>query len=306
MLTVAVCTYNRCVGLDKTLASIVSAIRPEHSSVEIIVVNNNSADATPQIIEKYAAADERIKGIFAREQGHSHARNAAIEAARGEYIAFTDDDVLVDENWLVDLSKVIDEEHPGCVGGKVLPLWESVRPDWLGPEFYPMLALLDFHSDRVRLDIPKVWGANMCLSMDVVRRNGEFDVAKGRNGTRLSSGDDTDYILRLIKNGERVLYDPAPTVWHRIGPDRVRKSYFRKWRYDNARNAARQGANDSSLGPQFAGALSRLGRQSCNWRICFGDEKSRLLNQLELMSAVGRVMGLIDRIWVRRQKPGVE
>lgn len=294
-LSIAVCTYNRHASLDATLSSIVKAKRPTDIAVEIIVVNNNSTDRTREIVKRHARNDNRVKSLFESNQGVSHARNAAIASAEGEYIAFTDDDVVVDNNWLVDYVRVIEEEEPTCVGGKVLPLWEDGKPEWLGRELYPMLALLDFHAERVSLDIPKLWSANLCVSTKAARQYGGFNTNKGPLKDQLFRGEDTEFVLRLINAGERVLYDPTPTVWHRIGSDRTRKSYFRKWRFDSARNYARHDLTTEPLSRQWTRGLYRLMILMFDKKNWTGTEKDRLLNQLEIMAAAGRIIGLIDR-----------
>ena len=289
VLTVAVCTYNRSDGLAQTLERILAAGSPVSLEVEILVINNNSTDDTEAVIKRFRERDPRVRGVFEAKQGHSNARNAAIAAARGAYIAFTDDDVLVDEGWLRDLARVVAEESPGCVGGKVLPVWEGGKPDWMGPELYPMLALLDFHVDRVRLNIPKLWGANLCIDKTMALALGGFSTKTGRSKTMLCSGDDTEFVGRAIAAGYKVIYDPKPTVWHRIGSDRGRKGYFRKWWYDNSRCRAHTGQ-----GEPFFRALRGLLRRTLSPRTWFGDEKQRLLNQLEWMKGAGQVVGHIE------------
>lgn len=295
MLTVAVCTFNRCDSLEKTLESIIQAAKAVEEDLEILVINNNSTDQTSKVIKRFSEKDRRIKEVFEGDQGVANARNKALDSASGEYLVFTDDDVIVDKNWLINMIRVIKEEGPACVGGKVLPLWEGERPEWLDYELFPMLALLDFHVDRVILEIPKVYSNNMCVNTKIAQRYGRFKSEKGRLGTLLGSGEDTDFVLRLIKNGEQVFYDPAPLVWHRVGRNRMRKSYFRKWRYDTERCAARCKTTQASLPSEFLDAFGKLMRQALSRRNFWGGEKNRLLSQLEFMAAAGRVMGLIDR-----------
>ncbi len=289
VLTIAVCTYNRSEGLAQTLEKIVAAQPPRALEVEILVINNNSTDDTEAVIAHFQVTDSRVRGVFERKQGLSNARNAAIVEARGAYIAFTDDDVLVDERWLCDLARVIAEESPGCVGGKVLPVWEEGKPDWLGPEFYPMLALLDFHVDRVALDIPKLWGANLCIDKAMAVTLGGFSTRTGRSATMLCSGEDTEFVIRAIAAGYRVIYDPKPTVWHRIGADRVKKGYFRKWWFDTARCQGHTGRGEG-LGRSLRGLV----RWTLSPRTWFGNEKTRLLNQLDWMKSAGGVIGSIE------------
>lgn len=303
MLTVAICTFNRCESLARTLDSIIEAACPVEDELEILVINNNSNDQTSKVIHRFSGKDGRVKEVFEGRQGVAHARNTAIDKAVGEYLVFTDDDVIVDKSWVANMIRVIKEERPACVGGKVLPMWEDEPPDWLGHELFPMLALLDFHASRVRLDIPKVYSNNMCLHRETAIRFRKFRTDRGRLGRQLASGEDTEFVQRLIRNGEKVLYDPAPFVWHRIEKNRMKKSYFRKWRYDTARCTAKYGCPEDHVSSGYAEALTRLARHILSQRLWIGDEKSRLLSQLEFMATAGRIVGLIEQSLSRKERP---
>src|SRR5262245_31774006 len=109
-VSVAICTWNRAALLDQTLAEMSNLRIPSGVDWELLVVNNNCTDATDEIIARHA---DRIpvRRLFESRQGHSHARNCAIEASSGELILWTDDDVLVDSNWLAAYVAAA-ESHP--------------------------------------------------------------------------------------------------------------------------------------------------------------------------------------------------
>jgi glycosyltransferase involved in cell wall biosynthesis len=99
---------------------------PDDSSWEVILVDNNSDDDTRLVFEEFEKHYEsKIRYIFEEKRGISHARNRGIKAARGEIIAFTDDDVIVDNYWIQNIEKAFKEHNDvACVGGKILPVWE--------------------------------------------------------------------------------------------------------------------------------------------------------------------------------------
>ena len=104
-ISVILCTYNRCQSLAKTLESIAVSVLPESVEWEVVVVDNNSKDQTREVIEDFCRRNAgRFRYIHESQQGLSHARNAGIREARGEILAFTDDDIIVDNKWLHTLT----------------------------------------------------------------------------------------------------------------------------------------------------------------------------------------------------------
>jgi len=233
-ISVIVCTFNRSESLKRLLNSLREAVIPDHLSYEFIVVDNNSDDDTRLVfdeIEKHY--ESKLRYAFEDKRGISHARNRGIREARGEIIAFTDDDVIVDKHWIQHIDKAFKEhDDVACLGGKILPIWEISKPKWLKPDFYGYLALLD-HGDSVAyLDKPDIWGANFAVKSQIFKKYGLFDSNLGRRPGKLYSGEETEFLKRLLKAGEKLLYDPRSIVHHNIPAHRMSKKYMRKWRFD--------------------------------------------------------------------------
>src|SRR5271165_2674235 len=96
-LSAVLCTYNRCRSLRRALESLSVSILPESIEWEVLVVDNNSSDQTEAVVEDFSRRyPGRFRYLFEPRQGKSYALNAAILAARGDVLAFTDDDVAVD------------------------------------------------------------------------------------------------------------------------------------------------------------------------------------------------------------------
>jgi GT2 family glycosyltransferase len=118
------------------------------------------------------------------------------------------------------------------VGGKILPVWEIPKPEWLIPPLHYILALLDRGDKPFRLESPIVWGANFAARSDIFEKYGVFDTKLGRIPERLFAGEETEFVRRILNKGEKVMYDPNVIVFHYIPSEKISKRYFRKWKYD--------------------------------------------------------------------------
>lgn len=240
--SVVVCTYNRCESLADTLKALAALQVPAGFAWELIVVDNNSRDATRQTVEAFQAAHPllAVRYLFEPQQGLSNARNSGIAAATGRYLVFTDDDVLPAPDWLVVLVQGMRDHHCTAAGGYIEPLWLAPPPPWLTERFYGFLAL------RTERDGPKEarepeqmpFGASLAFERAVFDRIGVFDPHLGRKGNTLAAGEEIDVLMRVVQGGGRVMYFPAARVRHKVEAFRLSKRYFRRWRYDCSRNEA--------------------------------------------------------------------
>jgi len=131
-VSVVIATYNRASILPAALESILNQ-DTQGATYEVILVDNNSTDRTGEIAKSFIdSSDGKLRYIFEPNQGVSFARNAAIEKARAPIIAFFDDDVQIAPNWIATIKRTLDShQEVSCIGGKVLPRWESDPPVWL-------------------------------------------------------------------------------------------------------------------------------------------------------------------------------
>lgn len=232
--SVVIPTYNRAVELEQTLASLANIGHP--GSWEVIVVDNNSRDSTPQVVANAAARfPTALRYIFEPRVGRSAALNAGIQAAKGEIIASTDDDVRFDPDWLQQAAAALTRERCDFVGGKVLPLWRGPRPAWLsdqGGQHWAVLALLDFGSEPVEFGKRYApLGVNLAFKREAFDRAGLWDPGLGRKAGTLLGQEVREWMLRARDAGLRGMYAPKMVVHHVIPGDRLHKRYFRKWSY---------------------------------------------------------------------------
>ncbi len=224
----------------KTLESVAASELSPAVEWEVLVVDNNSADQTRSAVEEFATMHPtRFRYVFEPNQGLSNARNAGILAARGEIIAFTDDDVIVDTSWLLNLTRCLHDQTWAGSGGRILPLQRGVLPRWLslsGPYDLggPVAALFDQGDEPKELNLPP-YGANMAFRRDMFQKYGYFRSDLGRRPGNLIGGEETEFGMRLIAAGERLGYIPSAIVYHPISEERLNKKYILAWSFDFGR-----------------------------------------------------------------------
>ncbi|MGY3203397.1 glycosyltransferase [Streptomyces sp. TE5632] len=219
--SVVVATRERAGQLARALDSLLAQ---DHPSFEIVVVDNAPvSDETRDLVErKYG---ERVRYVCEPVPGLATAHNTGLAAARGEVVAFTDDDVVADPRWLTELTTPFAADPGlGCATGLILParlrtpaqvLLEShggfakgFTPTTYDPEDPPRdEPLFPFTAGRFGS------GANMAFRAEVLRGVGGFDPATGA-GTPARGGDDLYGFVRVLAQGHRLHYTPGALVWH--------------------------------------------------------------------------------------------
>jgi len=221
LVSIVVCTHERPDSLADCLASLQAV---DYPSFEIVIVDN--APRTPRTRELVdACGDARVRYTCAEIPGLSAARNHGVLETRGEVVAFTDDDVRVDPNWVRALVRGLGRRADvGLVTGLVLAaelespsqgLFER-KVTWgaaLVPRLFavgssvPEVALTPFNCGMVGA------GASFAARREMLLRIGPFDEALGA-GTPSRGGEDLDYFRRVLVDGQAIAFEPASLVWH--------------------------------------------------------------------------------------------
>ena len=130
-VSVVIPTYNRSALLRDAVGSVLA--QDAQTSFEIVIVDNNSPDDTESVAHGLIAAHSgKVHYVRESQQGNAHARNRGVQTARGEIIAFIDDDVAVESDWLTTLTNALaSRPEMSFVGGRVLPQWSGPPPSWL-------------------------------------------------------------------------------------------------------------------------------------------------------------------------------
>jgi glycosyltransferase involved in cell wall biosynthesis len=227
-ITLAIQTYNRSSTLAQTLESLRDLRCPETTEYEILVVDNNSNDDTPQVIQEYRdLLAPRLRSVLERRQGLSHARNRALQEARGQIVSFLDDDVVVDRDWLSAVAAAFEEYSATVVGGRSYLIFRSRRPTWLPPHYESFLSRLDYGDQVIVGTDNDLYGLNFSVRKDAVVRVGGFDPSLGRCGpVSLRSGEESDLLRKIRASGGVAVYEPRAVVGHIVLPERLTMKWF--------------------------------------------------------------------------------
>ncbi|HEY8668644.1 MAG TPA: glycosyltransferase [Tepidisphaeraceae bacterium] len=196
-VSVVVCSYNGAATLEECLHSLGKLNYPNY---EVVLVDDGSTDNSHAIAARFPA----VRYIYQQNKGLSVARNVGAEAARGEIVAYTDSDCVVDEDWLLYLVDAMLEQKVDAIGGPNVPpasdSWTAkcVAASPGGPSH----VMLD---DRRAEHVP---GCNMAFRRSKLLALGGFD-ARFRQ-----AGDDVDICWRFMDAGMEIGYAPAALVWH--------------------------------------------------------------------------------------------
>ncbi len=220
-VTVVIATRNRTESL---LACLTSVTRSDYPRFDIVVVDSApSTDSTARVLER-ADWPCAVQYVHCPEPGLARAHNVALPEARGEVVAFTDDDVQVDRHWLSALVAAFDRPEVACVTGLILPVELETRAQVLIEQAGgfargfsrhryclpgdPGQPLFPFTAGRFGS------GANMAFRTRWLRRRCGFDTATGA-GTTARGGDDLLAFLQVVLDRQTLVYEPAAIVRHR-------------------------------------------------------------------------------------------
>ena len=198
-----------------TLKSLAESRVPADLPWEVIVVDNNSTDPTQLVVESFIyAGHPNFRYLFEPQQGKSFALNAGIAQAKGKLIATTDDDCIVDSQWLTSIWREFDSDPDlAAVGGRV-ELYNRLDT--------PMTVRLSkqrmgVFSISFEACSPPIIGCNMAFKREAFNSIGDFDQKLGPGSKHALVSEDMDWIYRACKRAFKVVYSPDLVVYHNHG-----------------------------------------------------------------------------------------
>ena len=308
-LSFAICTYNRLSFLELVIADFLAELDRVYSSlkcedkqnsesrikagyaqkstIELILIDNNSTDGTKEfylsLIEKIRSSRRfpenselkiSFEYIFKKEQGLSHARNAAIDyikngnrddnSKESHYLIFLDDDIRLSESFLLKL-----QQRLFSIKEKEFIASVKIIPDWLKPvsyiSFKPPLALSpsvfpshDF-GEEIReypfihegLKVSNPIGAVMIVELSVFQRLGNFNIELGVGSSNKGFGlhEDTEFFRKAISAGIKIFYWGDISVTHPVTAERVSPKYINSWYFKSGKSLTYLALKEPELFP---------------------------------------------------------
>ncbi len=234
-VSVIICTYNRSESLRRTLQAFCDLEIPRNVTWELLVVDNNSRDATRAVCSDFAARLP-LRYLFEASQGQNNALNRGVEEAEADLLLFTDDDVDVEPQWLVSFLNVA-RRYPAVsfFGGKVIPRWECAPPQWLSENANSLLrhvaTAFEMGESEVFVTASDCvfYGANLAIRKQAFLGTTKFRPDLGPCGVGQVRGGETALLRELLADGHKGLYVPSMAVYHRNTSSRMTESYVRAY-----------------------------------------------------------------------------
>lgn len=209
--SIIVCTRNRPAFLVDCLRSI---LQNHHDSWEVIVVDQSDTPASEEVVSEYVrVASVPVRYIKDGGRGLSRAQNVAISTAKGEFLVFTHDDIVVAPNWIASYEeelRLLRFSPRAVLSGRVEP-GEPEGRGVLAPSIKTDLTRREYCGKRKE---GVLYPNNMLVAKNVFNVAGYFDGRLGP-GTSLPAAEDNDFCYRLLLKGYSILYVPDVVVWHR-------------------------------------------------------------------------------------------
>jgi glucosyl-dolichyl phosphate glucuronosyltransferase len=226
-ISVVICTRNRAGMLRGTLNSLFTAENLKLPSWEVLVVET-STDNTIEVCREFQRQFPRhFRFLTEKKLGKSHALNTAVVAAKGDVLAFIDDDVICDANYINSIITVFSSCSADAAQGRVLLDCEGGYPEWLGTgDFAQMADLRDF-GDEVKEWQGTLCGTNMIVRAEVFRKSGSYAPELGPSPSGVGMWEDTEISLRMRQAGCRMIWAPQIVVRHQWEKGRLNKAFIR-------------------------------------------------------------------------------
>ena len=229
VLSITICTYNRIEYLKKCLKSILDQTQGSEI-IEINIIDNNSTDTTKDYVTELQKQFPEVNYFVEKRQGISYARNLSFEVCKGMFLAFVDDDAVINKNWLEALLNELKNQNEDIIyGGPIYPNFESIPEDWIDKDYF----IRKFKDTNGFLGTIKskegFSGGNMCIAKNLFLKSEKFNTEIGMTGGNLGLGEEPDFFYKLImKNKDVKLYNICEmSITHSEASYKLEKEYLR-------------------------------------------------------------------------------
>ncbi|MGB2727141.1 MAG: glycosyltransferase [Halobacteriota archaeon] len=202
----------------------------DNEKLEIVVVVDGNRELYDKILKSGIEEADKVEvKVILNEKnlGLSESRNRGMKEAKGDVIAFFDDDAVADTNWIKELVRMYEEREAIAAGGKLLPKWVSKKPKFLPEEYYWLIGATHKGFPEEVTEVRNTFGSNISYKADVLKALGGFRGEMGVRGKGLLQGEETELCERMReKFGRGVIYNPDAVVYHKVFPERLKMRFL--------------------------------------------------------------------------------
>jgi hypothetical protein len=235
-VSVVICVYTED-RWDSVAAAVESVLLQSHPPLEILLVVDHNPVLLSRLKKRHSGSTVVSVLANAGRQGLSGGRNTGVRAARGEVVAFLDDDAAAEPDWLHWFADGYAEPEVMAVGGLTLPVWASGRrPRWYPEEFDWVHGATYRGMPNGRAQVRNVLGGNASFRRGAILAAGGFDCSIGRGADsgagrvrRPLGGEERELCIRIQQAHPQAvfLFDDRSVIHHRVPPGRETFGYFR-------------------------------------------------------------------------------
>jgi glycosyltransferase involved in cell wall biosynthesis len=213
-----------------------SLLKQTFTNKEIIVVVDKNEDLFLKLRD-YLFPSVRV--ILSTEAGASNARNAGVKIATGDIVAFIDDDVIVNENWLTTLIRNYKDPNVIGVGGCIKPLWINCNSEKLPEELYWLIGCTSESFFEKTREVRNNFGGNFSFRKEVFD-DYSFSVSLQNLVGKTRGTEDTEFCIKMLKKFPncKIIFDPEAVVYHKVYPHRLSLKYILERAYSEGRSKA--------------------------------------------------------------------
>lgn len=238
LISVIIPTFERAYLLKETLLSLTTQTLP-HKMFEVLVIDNGSTDNTCEIVQAFSATLPNIRYFFEREPGLHAGRHRGLKEAKSDILTYADDDIEAFPTWLSSIAQAFDHSGVVMAGGNNIPKFIESPPEWLmdlwerphkiGGKALPPLSILEINRPMSVFSPSYVWGCNFSIRRSTLLEAGGFHPDGMPQHLIRFRGDGETHVSKYVtKTGQKCVFHPDATVYHKVTPDRMTFGYFRK------------------------------------------------------------------------------
>jgi glycosyltransferase involved in cell wall biosynthesis len=232
IVSICVCTYRRPQGLKRLLDSLKALMLPPELTVELVVVDNHAEGSARDVFETHVQGWGRpARYVVESRSGVGHARSRCVAEARGEWIAFIDDDEWAEPQWLALLWGQRQQRDADGVFGPVIASFEQEPPEWLVASGAYRRAR---HPSGMRMGWPDCASGNVLFRRQLFFDVGGFDPAFAESGS-----EDSDFFWRCLSSGAVFVWCDEAIAHEGVPPQRMTREYLNKRAFIAGQNYAR-------------------------------------------------------------------